>query len=383
MASAILYINTPAFTGGAEISLLTLMRHLDRTRYTPLLATGDVGQLTAEAHRGGLETTIQTFPVFRKRYPWRYPLSVARLLAVIARRRIALVHTNCDLSLQAVHHACLAAQIPYVSHVRDFVRAWFSPANLRALNGARAVIANSQAVADALIAAGVAATLVRVIYNPVETPSFSEADGMAQPALCATLGLPADAFLVGLVGQIQPLKGHEDLVRAAPAVVAALPNAHFVIVGVGHDLASQEFRQHLHTLIEASALADRFHFLGFRSDIAAVLQSLDVLVAPSWTESFGRVLVEAQAAGCAVIGAGVGGIPEILDHERNGLLIDPHAPPQLAGAIVQVATDGALRRRLQVQGPISARCFAPALHVDQVQQLYDQVLAAGKQPVHI
>ncbi|MBE2240084.1 MAG: glycosyltransferase family 4 protein [Caldilineaceae bacterium] len=375
MAKAILYVNTPTFTGGAEISLLTLIRHLDPARYAPVLIAGGEGQLTAAAHQSGVETMVRDFPAFRKRYPWRYPRSVVDILSVLRWRQIALVHTNCDLSLSAVRHACRVAQLPYVSHVRDFTRAWFTPASLRALNGARAVVANSQAVADALIQAGVAKRLVRVIYNPVQGPKAVTTGGEPQVALRAALNLPANAFLVALVGQIQPMKGHEDLVRAAPAVLAALPNAHFLVAGAGHGPDAQTFRHHLDTLIGQHALTDRFHFLGFRTDVMEILQALDVLVAPSWREPFGRVVVEGQAAACPVIGAASGGISEIITHGQDGLLIAPHAPAQLAAAIVQVATDETLRQRLQRQGPLSAHRFAPLLHAEQVQQLYDQVLA--------
>jgi glycosyltransferase involved in cell wall biosynthesis len=369
----VLYVNTPTYTGGAEISLLTLMHALDRERYRPLLVTSGEGQLAEEARRYGIPIAIQEFPWFRKRYPWRYPASILRLAFTLRRSRAALVHTNCDHCLRYVMRACQLCRLPYVSHVRDFVRAWFQPANLLALNRASAVVANSQAVATACIEAGVAPARVRVIYNPVDVALYQQAGDIDRRQIRIAFGLPADAFIVGIVGQIQASKGHGELLEAAPQVFAAIPNAHFAVVGEAFTAETRAFKDQLLRSATEGDFADRVHFLGFRRDVPTVMHALDVLAVPSWSESFGRVVVEGLAAGCPVISTNAGGIPEIISDGVTGLLITPQDPHVLAEAILRLATNPSLREQFRRIGPSRAQDFGVEQHVHQMQALYDDV----------
>lgn len=375
MSSRILYVNTPSYTGGAEISLLTLLRNLDPARYVPLLVTTSQGQLTEQAQRYGIETVVQEFPCFRRRYPWRYPASILGLMRTIQQNHVVLVHSNCDHSLRYVRQACRLSRVPYVSHVRDFVRPWFQPSNLRALNTASAVVANSKAVATVCVDAGVNSSRVHLVYNPIDLAIFRQASKLNQLQTRCDLGLPVDAFIIGLIGQVQTIKGHSDLVDAAPLVVKEVPSAHFLIVGAAEAPGMQRFKGQLMQSLQDSGLTDRFHFMGFRDDIPQIIRSLDVLAVPSLTESFGRTVVEGLATGCPVIGTDVGGIPEIIRDGHNGLLIPPHDPHSLAGAITRLAEDGTLRHSLQQTGLRSVDRFSIEQHVDQIQTLYDRILS--------
>jgi glycosyltransferase involved in cell wall biosynthesis len=373
MSVRVLYTNTPTYIGGAEISLLTLMRHLDPQRYTPLLMTSGAGQLTEDALKYEIKTVVQGFPWFRKRYPWRYPASIIQMMNTIHQERVSLVHTNCDCSLRYAMHACQWSRIPYVSHVRDFVRTWFQPANVAALNRASAVIANSKAVAEACIHAGVESFRLNVIYNPVDVTLYQQAGDINPDELRRDLGLPDDAFVVGIVGQFHVVKGHSELVQAAPRILRAIPHAHFAVVGEAFTPDSKTVKEQLEHSIADADLTRYFHFLGYRHDLSRVMRSFDVLAVPSWTEPFGRVVVEGLAAGCSVVGTDVGGIPEIIEDGFNGLLIPPKDPDRLAEAIIGLAQNSTTRRRLAEAGLRSAQRFDVGQHVIQIQALYDTV----------
>lgn len=374
MSNAVLYVNTPTYTGGAEISLLSLMRHLDPERYVPLLVTSGEGELANAARGHEIRVLVQEFPWFRRRYPWRYAASIARLIRIIRTRSIALVHTNCDHSLRYVMWACQVCRVPYVSHVRDFVRSWFQPSNLSALNKAAAVIANSQAVAAACTKAGTDPRLVRVIYNPIELSPYRLVANIDRQRMRFELALPSDAFLVGLVGQFHPVKGHVELVNAARLVRDTVPDALFLVAGEAFDTETNAFKDRLMQEVFESGLSERFRFLGFRSDIPQLMRAMDVLAVPSWTESFGRVVVEGLAAGCAVIATSVGGIPEIITDESSGLLIKPRDAKELAAAIIRLAEDHTLRCQLQSAGPLAAERFDAHLRSDEIQALYDEII---------
>jgi len=395
----ILYVNSPPLIGGAEISLLTLMTHLDHTRYRPYLVTSEQGILSAQASRQKIPVFIQPFPWFRKKRPWLYIESIWHLARTMWRNNIALVHTNCDHSLRYVMWACCLTRAPYVSHGRDCVRGWFRPENLAALNRAKRVIANSKALANAFVDAGVNADLVKVIYNPVDIEQFSQAKPEAGLALRRSFGISPTAFVAGLVGRVQPIKGHEEFIVAAAQVVGVVPNAHFLIVGDAFDEASGAFLRQLRGLVGEAHLNDHVHFTGFRNDVPVIMQAVDVLVVPSWSEpsnciieenmafatkrqpprlrqvGFGRVVIEGMAAGRAVVAAHLDGMLEIMEPEYNGLLVPPKDARALADAMILLAKDARLRHRLGERGRQTAQRFAIMEHVEQVQALYDAVLS--------
>lgn len=171
---------------------------------------------------------------------------------------------------------------------------------------------------------------IAVIYNGIETEEIES----AKPA---RLDLPTGAVSVGFVGHFEGRKGFKDFADAWWQVAERAPHAHAIIVGQGR--REPDFR---------AALADapRVHWLGFRSDVPAIMQALDIFVLPSRFEGFGLVLVEAMTASVACITYDSSNMPELIDHERNGLLVPLGNVSALADAIVRVCNDAVLRERL-------------------------------------
>lgn len=372
----ILYVNAPVYVGGAEISLLTLMAHLDSEYYQSLLVVGGEGRLAEMARTQGLETFVHAFPWFRKRYPWRYPASIIRLAYIIVTQQATLLHTNCDHSLRYVMHAARLAQVPYVSHVRDFVRTWFEPHNIVALKRAAAVIANSKAIAARCLEAGLNPRQIVTIYNPIDLVPFEQVKAEKQITLRSRWNIPSDALVVGIVGQIQPIKGHREFILAALELVTEIPNVHFVVVGsTPPGKSNDEFSSELKQTVAQSGYARNFHFVGFQRNIPAVMSVFDILTVPSWDEPFGRVAVEGMAAGCALVTTNAGGLSEIVSHEKDGLVVQPKDVNALVLALRHLAHDPILRRKLSEEGPRSAKRFTPEKHVQQMQDLYDSIVS--------
>jgi len=380
VVQSVLYTDSVSYLGGAEINLLTTMAFLDRERYSPVLATCP-GDLSVRARKQGELIYHNAFPWLSRRRPWVYANSIWQLMNVIRRERISIVHTNCPHTLPYAMQACYLVQIPYVSHLHDLRHSWFEPKKILALNRARYVIAVSRAVADRFAEAGVQESRIRVIYNPFDLDRFELEPLDSERVLRERLGIPKCAFAVGIVGQVLAAKGHEELVLAAPQVVSDVPNAHFVVAGGAFDDESKAFKSHLCHLIDHLGLNERFHFVGFRDDIPAVMKLLDVLVVPSWTEGFGRVVVEGLAAGCPVVGTSVGGIPEIIEDGTNGLLVPPQDVESLAMAIAQVAQGADLQAQFRRMGPKTAKRFGARHHANEVQALYDSVLKGNMRGV--
>src|ERR687894_2861477 len=175
--------------------------------------------------------------------------------------------------------------------------------------------------------------------------------------------------LVGVVARLQPEKGVANFLKAAVRVAPQFPEAHFVIAGDG------PLRQELVSLAEDLGLRDRVHFLGFRSDASELMGSLDVLVVPSLTEGSPLVTLEAMAAGVPVVASAVGGIPDQIRHDKEGLLVPPGDTDALSNALLALLRDPPRSRRLGEAGRrrVASR-FSHATMVRQIEDVYRDVL---------
>ncbi len=168
------------------------------------------------------------------------------------------------------------------------------------------------------------------IYNGVEVPAGH--GPTVTSALRRELGLPDDVLLVGTVGRLDPIKDQAGLVRVFQEVKRRIPSSHLVLVGDGPE---REKLQSLRT--------KGIHLLGMRTDVAAILPQLDLFVLPSLNEGISNTILEAMAAGLPIVATAVGGTPELIRHEENGLLISAQDYPALSRALVHYLVDEQLR----------------------------------------
>jgi len=168
------------------------------------------------------------------------------------------------------------------------------------------------------------------------------------------LDLSPDTFTIGAVGRLEKHKGFHHLIEAFRQVKEKSPDAFLILVGRGSE----------RTALEAQAsglgeIAPSIRFMGHQTEIDPLLMSFDALVLPSTTnyETFGQSLIEAMAFYVPVIGSDVGGIPEIIDHGKNGLLVPPGDESSLAEALLKLIGDHELRRRLARAGRQSVESF--------------------------
>jgi len=199
-----------------------------------------------------------------------------------------------------------------------------------------------------------------------------ELDGLAdhpRGALRGELGIPADAPTVGIVGRLVPIKAHDLFLAAAESIARSHPEVQFVIVGDG------ELWADLHAEVARRSLSERVHFTGWRSDLGAVYADLDLVVCCSRNEGTPVSLIEACAAGRAVVGTRVGGIPDIIASGVNGLLVPSGDSAALAGAIVELVDDPDRRRLMGVAGQRSVReRYSADRMVKELKDLYRKLL---------
>lgn len=173
----------------------------------------------------------------------------------------------------------------------------------------------------------------------------------------ATLGVAADALLVGCVGRLVELKNHRLLLDQLPVLATSSPRLQLVLIGDGPARAGLEAR------VAELGLADRVRFTGARGDASRLLPALDVFALPSRTEGLSIALLEACAAGLPVVASRVGGNSEIVSHQNTGLLFDNEDGDALRHALQQLFDDASLRRRLgtAARAWVEAHASMPAL----------------------
>lgn len=170
----------------------------------------------------------------------------------------------------------------------------------------------------------------------------------------ASLGAKPGTPLVGIASRLDPQKGQETALDAMALLKKKNIDLQLVIVGE-NTLNEMNYLEVLKKKTTELGLNDRVHFTGYREDMEDIMASLDALVMPSHCETFGRVLIEAMASKTAVIATRAGGVPDIIDTDRLGLLVAPQSPQELAEAMAKLATNSELRARLSESGYFKVR----------------------------
>ncbi len=304
--------------GGTQRQAIELLRRIDRQRFQVYPVC---------FHEGGpwmdriteLGDPIASFPI----HGFRRPHTARQLFAFwgwCRENRIAVMH-SWDIYSNVFGLAGAAlARVPVRIGSR---RGLGGPPGVRSLQraayrAAHTMVANSQAAARQLVADGVPHERIAVIANGIDV------------ALYPTRRYSPSPRRIAMVACLRPGKRIDVLIAAAPQIVARHPDAEFLIVGDG------PCREQLTTLARASAVGDRFRFVGHSDDVPALLTEADVFVLPSESEAFPNAILEGMAAGLPVVAASVGGIPELVADGVSGRLVPPGDADALARALTEL-----------------------------------------------
>lgn len=173
-----------------------------------------------------------------------------------------------------------------------------------------------------------------------------------------------DNFVIGYVGNFAPGKGHVNLIEAYAEVLKSIPNARLLLVGKGR-------LQEVEDVIGRVGLGRRIALAGWRNDISACLNAMDIFVQPSHSEAFSQVLIEAMGVGLPIVATNVGGASEVIDDRVNGFLVEPNNSAEIALRISELFEDVELRTLVSQKGRQSVRDrFTIANMVDRQYELY-------------
>jgi glycosyltransferase involved in cell wall biosynthesis len=207
-----------------------------------------------------------------------------------------------------------------------------------------------------------------VIYSGIELNKFIDLPLEEKQNFKKELRIPENSLIVGTLGRLVPVKGPEFLVEAAKHIISKFPDTFFMLTGDGY------LRLDLEKKALDFGLKENIIFLGWRDDAAKILSVYDVFVLPSLNEGMGRVLVEAMALGKPIVASRIGGIPDLVTHGKNGFLVPPKDPEELAKYIQILLEDKEKRNKMGLAGKKMAMNFRAENMVKKIEKLYEELL---------
>ena len=350
--------------GGAQEHLFSLLTRMDHERYEVSVVALSPGSAVRKLQRAG-------FPVLVIDEP-DDAICVGALAAHLGEVRPDVVHAHMFRAETVATRAVLA--LVEIGHRRPYLISTIHSSRVRH-EGDKDVlreltphmdqlIAVSRAIEDKIRDEGRDTVPVALIYNGVDLDRYDHQEA------CCTLpeeyGMEPGSQIVGVVARLELEKGHPTLLEAWPAVLRAVPDTYLLIVGEGSR------RDALEAQARELRIAHRVVFTGRRDDVPAVTAALDVAVLPSYREAQGLTILEAMALSRPVVASDVGGIPEMIEDGKTGLLVPPHDADALAAAIVRLLTHHPLADTLGRAGHDMVHDrFCIELMVGATQSIYD------------
>ncbi|WP_237225625.1 glycosyltransferase family 4 protein [Rubinisphaera sp. JC750] len=268
---------------------------------------------------------------------------LAELNTILNDQKIDLLHVNSLTLARFAGRNRSKLKLPVTGHVRDIMR--LSKKGISDIGKLDRLIAVSQAAAQSLIEQGLDESSLSVLHNGIDVEQFE------QPAsfnLREELHLPSDCLLSVTIGQIGLRKGHDVLFEALAGLARDYPDWHFLILGerFSEKTESREFVSTLEEQAQSGGFEQRLHWMGYVNEVPSVLVQADLLIHPARQEPFGRVLLEAAAAGVPILATDAGGTTEMLSHDQTAWLVPANSADALAQGCNRLMSDAGLRQRL-------------------------------------
>jgi len=287
--------------------------------------------------------------------------ALAALLGETRRTRAKLTHSHLSSASWWCGWLQNLGGCPSLGHVHGFTSArWHSRQ--------KQLIACSGAVKQHLVAQGLDAARIAVLHNPVDAADLKPA--RAASDVRAEIGADESTPVVGTFAHLSEKKGWREWLGAIPEVLRAQPKTQFWCVGDG------PMRAELENAAQQNNFAPSVRFLGFRRDVADVMNAIDVMALPSHREPFGLVYVEAALLGKPSVACNAGGAPEVVVDGETGILVAPRDADSLARGIIEILDDRARAERMgNLARERALDLFGWSTFLPQLESLYDKVIA--------
>lgn len=309
---------------------LDLMRELKRLGHENVFFTAASSLGANEARRAGFMTYEEAgFNAKGLLYVTAIP-AVIRLMGILKSERPDAVILHRSEGMPLIVWACRRLGIPVIRVRGDMRPVRTMPLNryiyTRCLD---AVVASNHAIEKSLRERLGAPKRLRVIHGGVDRHRFTPFGAMSD--FRSELGIPASTFLVGILGRLDRIKGHDDFIEAAKIVLQSGADAHFVVLAKEYSPLIRDLKTRTEN---DPVLRGRVGFLGYRDDLPAALRMFDLgVVASHGSEANCRVALEWMATGIPIVATKIGVLPDIVVDGVTGFLVEPYSPASMARKI--------------------------------------------------
>ena len=372
----ILYLHNESIMGGAEISLLNLVKRLDKKLFTPHFACSKEGPFIDELRNIEIPPDFVQFPGIRWPNPVRIYNTIRNLKNIIKKRQIDLIHSNQPRSNLFGAIAAKINSVPIVWHERCLERGRFDSDNIFSFLPDR-IICNSGAVKNRFTKEKIDAK-IRTIINGVDLSEFDpESNGSV---IRKEFNIDKDELVIGTVGRIDPEKGYECFLESARIILQDIEKVHFLVVG---EASNPSFQKSLYKMSEEKGIDKKTTFTGYRRDIPQLLANMDVVVLPSEIDACSRVLFESMAMQKPLVATNAGGTPEIVQDGITGLLVKPRDSSEMAKCILKLLHNKSLSEQYGKAGRKRVEeMFTIERNIEETESVYLELLKPNLPPRH-
>jgi glycosyltransferase involved in cell wall biosynthesis len=318
--------------GGGQWSLYYLIEHLNKDRFHPIVLCPEEGELSERMRKAGAETLFLKTGRIRSLNLY----TVKKIISIIKDRDIALIHTDSTTETFYAGIAAKIMKIPLIWHIRAKDGEWFLDRILPALSAKLILVADALRTRFNGLHRGKAPT----IYNGIDLGEFDSSDG--HPSVREEFKINKEDVLLACIGRIEEKKGQEYLVSA----MKHIKNAKLLLAG----RADEKYLKGLKKMCDELNLSERVIFAGHRADIPSLLKSVDILVFPTLTEAFSRVILEAMAAAKPVVATDTGGNSEAVTDNLTGYIVRTKDTPALVEKISNLISNKEQRHLMGIAG---------------------------------
>ena len=379
---SILFIDEVPQIAGSAHSFMALISGLDRNKYEAYLKN-PAGPLSQLASDKGVKTFNWKCRVRYKSIPlgffeiplnpwpllWRLADAI-KLISLTRKYNIKLIHTNNLDGHMVGWFLSKITGIPVICHIRTY---W--PKAMYKIPWPDRIIFVSKAVKDASIGINNNNKHGLVVYNGIKMSDF-EFQPSARSEVGREFNIPEDTPIIGIVGRLTPWKNHVLFIKAAAEVSKRGFNAIWMIVGSEiENRGGSNHEKDLVKLTKELGLEKSVIFTDFRSNISMMVSSFDMFISSSTNDPNPRSVLEAMSIGIPVIGTLSGGLPEMLDDGKAGLLVEPDNVQEMADAICKLLSDQDYAKKLGSIGHQRVKdIYTTKVHARNVEEVYADIL---------